>query len=530
MIPLVGRPEGDGLDGEKASTMMRRLLGLVAAAAVVLGTAGGLAVTTPQSASALTRSQSDRAWTAFVHTYWDPSANYFFTNSGHQVDPAHNPGPDGGLYSDYWWEAQLWEGVEDRYQATHDPQARRMIEQVLAGFQAKYPDFRKNDYNDDMLWWARGSVRAYELTHDPKFLRESEAIFGYVSQFEDTTYGGGIWWKNVHVGDGTQNQKNVATNGTAIQTAAMLYRATGDPTYRATAIRLFTWLSANFDRDGRLRDDIDANGWHDYDFTYNQGGYAGAALQLSLITHDRTLIPKADRAVDWAVRYLTESGTFADEGTNDGSLFKAILTRNMRDLVDLAGQRQYAAVLTANASQAANHASPEGIVGPSWSLPTPSIRTTNVQSGAAGAGMAIQQQARPDRSTRIVTGDGVYEAENATRNGVGTTMTVAGYSGRAYADGPNADGQSIVFPVNVAHAGRTTVTVRYTAPAGDAVRSVTLNGHTVQFRLPATSGWRELRVPVSFRAGSQPITVAFDSAAGSTGSVAIDRIVVALRR
>jgi predicted alpha-1,6-mannanase (GH76 family) len=510
--------------------MKKRLIGLVAAASIALTTAGGLSLAAPQSASALTRTQADRSWSAFVRTYWDPKTDYFFTNSTHQVDPNHDPGPDGGLYSDYWWEAQLFEAVEDRYQATHDPQARIMIDQVLTGFQRAYPDFRKNDYNDDMLWWARASVRAYELTHEQRFLTESEQIFGYVSQFEDTTYGGGIWWKNVNVGDGTQNQKNVATNGTAIQTAAMLYRATGDKTYLATAERIFAWLDANFDRNGRLRDDIQADGWHDYDFTYNQGGYAGAALQLYVDTHDRSYIAKADQAVDWAVRYLTESGTLLDEGTNDGSAFKAILTRNMRDLVQLGGQRQYASFLTENATQAAAHENAQGIGGQSWSLTPPSLRTANVQSIAAGGSMAVQQQATPDWRTGVVPGNGVYEAENATRNGVNTENTETGFSGRAYTAGWNADGTSIVFPVNVSRSTRAVLTIRYSAAAGNAVRSLTVGGRTVQVTFPATTSWSDwhtLKVPVTLRAGADPTTLAFATAQGSTNYVNVDVMTVA---
>lgn len=406
-------------------TTRTRIRGGLAAVAAVATLATAVVA---QPAAALTTSQADDAYQSFVSQYWDASKNYFYTYSDHVAHSEHAVGPDGGVYTDYWWEAQLWEMVMDRYERTHDSASRAMIDDVFDGFQAAYPTPTDNDWNDDIGWWARGSIRAYELTGESRYLTEAETLFSYVSGYEDTKYGGGIWWKNVDVGDGSKNEKNVATNGTAIYTALRLYAATGTQSYLDTANRLFTWLDTNFDRNGHLRDHVSGTGTYtDYDWTYNQGDYAGAALQMYLVTHDAAYLSKATAAVDWAIANLTDSGTFRNEGSDDTAGFKAILTRNIRALIDEAGQTEYESVLTANASQAVQHVNASGIGGGDWTAPTPALGTAAVQSLAAGATAAIAQQAVPDGSSAIVEGSGVYEAENVDQSGVGNESSNAMY-------------------------------------------------------------------------------------------------------
>lgn len=514
--------------------MQHRLLGFVVAGAVASASITGVALTTaPDRASALTTTQATNAYDAFVDTYWDPVAKYFFTYSDHQVHSDHAVGPQGGLYTDYWWEAQNWEAVMDRYEGTHDSASRQMIDDVYDGWTAAYPDFRTNDWNDDMGWWARGSIRAYELTGEQRFLTEAEDIFEYIAQYEDTTYGGGIWWKNVDVGNGSANEKNVATNGTAVWTALRLYAATGDTTYRDTAERIFAWLQTNFYNGGHIRDHVSGTGqFTDFDWTYNQGQYAGAALQMYLVTHDTQYRAQATTATDWAVANLTTAGTFLNEGTSDTEGFKAILTRDIRALIDDAGQTQYEQVLTANASQAAHHVSPEGVGGPDWNAPTPSVSSVPQQSLGAAATVAIEQQAAPDGSTAVVQGEGVYQAENVDHPGIGTEASNAGYTGRGYLAGWNTDGTAATFHTNVATAGTHTVTFRYAAAAGDAVRSVSVNGSTpVTVTFPGTSSWstwNTVTVELPFVVGSDALRVADTSSSGSTNYLNLDSATIAL--
>ncbi len=485
----------------------------------------------PAPAAAFTADQATEAFEDFLDVYWDDSADYFFTYSDHQIHPEHAHGPQGGLYTDYWWEAQLWEMVMDRYERTGDAQSRALIDDVFAGFQAQYPDFSENDWNDDIGWWARGSVRAYELTGDADYLAAAETMFAFISQYEDTTYGGGIWWKNVDVGDGTRNEKNVATNATAVYTAMRLYAATGNPDYRATAVRLYDWLDTNFNNAGHLRDHVAGTGQYtDWDWTYNQGNFAGAALELYLDTNSAAYLDDATDAIDWAVANLTSSGTFLREGVDDTGGFKAILTRNIRHLIDEAEQTQYEQLLTDNATQAANHVNAAGIGGYDWTAPTPELSSTALQSLAAGATVAILQQAVPDGYAGVVEGSGVYEAENAVRDGVDSESTAAGRSGRGYLAGWNTSGTSVTFHVNVVDAGTYPVELRYAAGAGNAVRSVSVNGgasSSVSF--PGTAAWdawSTVSATATLVSGHNTITVSYGP--GDANFLNLDRLALTL--
>ncbi|GIG37436.1 glycoside hydrolase family 76 protein [Cellulomonas pakistanensis] len=506
----------------------RRRPALQLAAALAVATPLALAPTAP--ALALTEEQATRAFDAFVDVYWDADAEYFFTYSDHQVHPEHAHGPEGGLYTDYWWEAQLWEMVMDRYERTGDPAARAMIDDVYDGFRAAYPDPLANDWNDDIGWWALGSARAHELTGDPRYLAAAEELFAFVVAHEDDTYGGGIWWKNVDVGDGTRNQKNVATNAPAVVTAMRLHAATGDPVYRETADRLYDWLDAGFHRGGQLRDHVEGDGTYvDWDWTYNQGNFAAAALEMYLATGDDAYLEDATGAVDWAIANLTSSGTFLREGVDDAGGFKAVLTRAMRALVDDAGQSQYEAVLTANASQAARQVNAQGVGAYDWTAPAPDLGATAIQSLAAAATVAVLQQAEPDGGTGVVVGTGEYQAENAERSGMGSESSAAGYTGRGYLAGWVDDGSSVTFHVHVAEPGEYALAFRYAAAAGPATRSLVVAGQRTSVSFPGTStweDWRDATVEVSLAAGHNAVVLALDAAAGDGNYLNLDRLVV----
>ncbi|MER6006616.1 glycoside hydrolase family 76 protein [Nonomuraea angiospora] len=210
-----------------------------AAAGLVLTAALALA---PAPAHATVPADADAAMSAFVSAFWDPAKKYFYTNSDHQIHAEHAHGPEGGLYTDFWWEAQLWELVMDAYQRTGGAAYRQLIDDVYAGFVAYYPTFA-NDFNDDLGWWAL----AYEITRDATYLNRSRALFDQIWAEQDTAFGGGIWWRrSVHT------QKNVATNAPAVITATMLYAATGDASYLTDARAAADWATTYLTNGGTM--------------------------------------------------------------------------------------------------------------------------------------------------------------------------------------------------------------------------------------------------------------------------------------
>ncbi|MEV0384806.1 glycoside hydrolase family 76 protein [Nonomuraea sp. NPDC050643] len=441
------------------------------------------ATATATATAATVPADADAAMAAFVATFWDPAKKYFYTNSDRRIHPEHAHGPEGGLYTDFWWEAQLWELVMDAYQRTGSAAHRRMIDDVYAGFVAYYPTF-VNDYNDDVGWWALASARAYEITGDVTYLNRSRSLFDQIWGEHDSTYGGGIWWRrSVH------NQKNVATNAPAALTATKLYAATGDATYLTRAQSLFAWIKANLQESGHVYDHIEGSGTLvKWDFSYNFGTYISAAAALHTATGAASYLTDARAAADWATTYLTNGGTMTHEGIDDGGGFKSLLFRGLNTLVTRHGQAQYLPFLQRNATQAWRHRrTGDDLTGPDWSAPAPA---GHLQSLTAAAAVSALQLVQHDGNTGLQPEDGVYEAENALSTGIGAESTQPGFSGRGYLAGWNSAGQTLTFQVNVPSAGPYELRLRYAAGAGDASRRLTVNGGApLDATFSSTGGW-----------------------------------------
>jgi len=481
----------------------------------------------PAPAHASTATDADTAMSAFVTAFWNPSTQYFYTNSDHVIHAEHAHGPEGGLYTDFWWEAQMWETVMDAYERTGSPTYLAMIDDVYDGFVAYYPGFT-NNFNDDQGWWALACARAYELTSDSRYLTCAENLFATIWAEQDSTYGGGIWWRKT-----PHDQKNVASNATAALTAARLYGLTANPVYLTRAQNLFSWVDTTLHAsDGHVYDHVEGatpGTVVKWDFTYNFGTYVGAATELYEATADSSYLTRAITAADWSVANLTAGGTFLYEGVNDAAGFKTILIRSLMNLVNDHGQSQYLPMLPANVTQTwANRRTSDNLVGPNWSASTPA---GYLQSMTAAAAVSALQLVTPNSYSGTQPHTGVFDAENARSTAISAESTQAGFLGRGYLAGWNANGQSVTFDVVAASAGTHELRLRYAAAAGTATRRVLVNGTEVAANLsfPGTgswSTWSEAVLSTSLAAGYNSVTVEFLSSAGSSTYLNLDRLTV----
>ncbi|MBT2292750.1 carbohydrate-binding protein [Paenibacillus albidus] len=485
-------------------------------------------------AQAFTESDADAAMTALVNVFYDPAAKYFYVNSDHQIHPEHAHGPDGGMYTDFWWEAQLWETVMDAYERTGSPAYRTMIDDVYAGFNAKTPDMMANPFNDDLGWWALACLRAYELTGTTEYLNRGTFLFNEIYTEWDTSYGGGIWWRSdAHTPGQANAQKNMATNAPMTMTAVKLRDAYNDPGYLTKATQIYNWTKSTLVNGSKINDHIEGAGSgiiKDWDFTYNYGTFLGAAVSLYEATGTASYLTDANSAAEYVVNKMVSAQTIMYEGENDAAGFKMIFLRNLNRLREEGGQAQYLSFLQQNATQAWNHRrTSDNIIGSDWLRPTGS---GYVQSLAAAAGVSILQLVPADGYSGYIAGNGAYEAENARRTLIGgggmiNESTNAGFTGRGYVGGWNTDGTSIDFYVNQNTAGTRMVTFRYAAAAGDASRYVKVNGVVVASNLVfgSTSGWSSygtVTVAVPLNAGSNTIQLGFDSSLGSSNYLNVD--------
>jgi predicted alpha-1,6-mannanase (GH76 family) len=336
---------------------------------------GLLLLTLP--AQAVTPAEADAAFNALNKLYWDPTTKYF-----HKEE-------QGSRKTDFWFEAQLWDTVMDQYDRTGSADVKRQIDEVYDGFIAAYPDWTKNKYNDDIMWWTIACARAYEITREERYLKKAKGSFDFVyDNFLDTAMGGGLYWLN------QRTSKNSCVNCPAIIAAARLSVLLKDDSYLEKAKSLYVWQKKTLtDGDGRVFDSIRYNPTRQSNrvgrgsLTYNQGTFIGAAALLYQQTKDKTYLNDALKAAEWTRANLcvTDQRILRDEGQGDAGAFKGILVRYMKLLINQCGQTQFLSWMKANADAAwRNRRLADNIMGSNWTSPA----GTRIQSQTATSAVA----------------------------------------------------------------------------------------------------------------------------------------------
>src|ERR1700685_347594 len=138
---------------------------------------GSLMLTVP--VRAVTPAEADLAFNSLNKVYWDPATKFFRKEE------------QGTKKADFWFEAQLWDTVMDQYDRTGSAEVKTQINDLYDGFMEKYPDWTKNKYNDDIMWWTIACARAYAITGDERYLKKAKESFDFVyNNFTDDVMGG----------------------------------------------------------------------------------------------------------------------------------------------------------------------------------------------------------------------------------------------------------------------------------------------------------------------------------------------------
>ena len=281
------------------------------------------------------------------------------------------PGDDDVF--NYWWLAHAMDVRLDAYERTGDPawcqQARRIFDNILA----RNGGSPFNDYFDDMLWFALATLRLADATGDEAFRSVAIRIWHHVRDNGWNEHqGGGIAWRVAQ-----PYYKNTPANGPFIILSARLHSRTRESHYLEWALRTMAWLEQTLvEPDGFVHDGINrlADGAIDkhWRFTYNQGLYLGACVELARNTGDDDYLRRALRTARTAVAELMTDGVFADEGEGgDEGLFKGIFYRYARLLVDATGDAELRATLlnSTNILWERGFAEGETLAGNDWSRP-----------------------------------------------------------------------------------------------------------------------------------------------------------------
>jgi predicted alpha-1,6-mannanase (GH76 family) len=227
----------------------------------------------------------------------------------------------------YWWLAHAVEARLDGYERTGSRGRLAQAERIF-----RYVVWRNgrslfNDYFDDMGWLGIAALRLADATGSARYLQAAASLWHHVrDRGWNETAGGGIAWQKQQ-----PHYKNTPSNGPFIILGTRLHRRTGEAEYLDWAGRAFDWLDGTLRRpDGFVEDGInrkDDGQIDDWKFSYNQGLYIGACVELAAAGRG-ALIQRAFATERAAWAELSVDGVITD-GVDGGDvpLFKGIWYR-----------------------------------------------------------------------------------------------------------------------------------------------------------------------------------------------------------
>lgn len=271
---------------------------------------------------------ADSSTRALMLHFWNP-AGYF--NERNNNTNFH-----------YWPNGHGLDVIVDAYLRTNDPVYKNYMDSWYTGVRQKNGNGFINEFYDDMDWNALAMLRAYEATNDAKFKDAVDVLWTDIKTGWNTTMGGGIAWRKA-----MPWYKNTPANGPAAILAARLYKKFNNPDDLVWSKKIYTWLKdslynpgsgwvfdgMNYDKDGKRQ-----TTWK---FTYNQGVFIGAAVELYKITNEMGYLNDALNAANFTLSDNTltnfNDNLLRDEGGGDGGLFKGVFVRYFTELIQAPG-------------------------------------------------------------------------------------------------------------------------------------------------------------------------------------------------
>jgi predicted alpha-1,6-mannanase (GH76 family) len=264
--------------------------------------------------------RAEAAQQHFSKLYWNPELQMM--NQWYPLDNS------GNYY--YWWQAHAIDVLVDGYIRSGKPFYEEQIIKLMKGAADFNGGTLLHNYYDDMEWMALALLRAYEATSKPLFLEAVNLLWLDIKTAWNDHMGGGMAWRKDQL-----DYKNTPANAPAAILAARLYQRFGNEVDLNWAIKIYNWNKVNlvdpatgFVWDGlnRLGDSqID----YDLKFTYCQGVFIGAGIELYNITGDPAYLEDTKRTARVTLETFIDpqTGMLPDEGLDDTALFKGILIR-----------------------------------------------------------------------------------------------------------------------------------------------------------------------------------------------------------
>lgn len=290
----------------------------------------------------------------------------------------------GVFQSTGWWNSA--HALEAELTASQLDGDSRGIDRAANTFATNQQGGFRDDYYDDEGWWALTWLKAFDITHDARYLRTARSLFADMAASWDQTCGGGVWWSRA------RDYKNAVTNEIFIELAAQLAERTGDDTYRSWATRGWNWFlgTGMINASQLVNDGLDATCHNNgrTTWTYNQGVILGAAVDLYRLTGSRQYLRVATGIANAAMTALSGPGDILHEPCEpvlsrtivwsavlqgcgaDAPQFKGIFIWYLTVLAQTAPSPRYVDFVVGNAVSIWNRSrDPRGEFGLIWSGP-----------------------------------------------------------------------------------------------------------------------------------------------------------------
>jgi predicted alpha-1,6-mannanase (GH76 family) len=242
-------------------------------------------------------------------------------------------------HTDWWTSANQLETVIDYSRETGSATYFDEIDNTFVKNSSK--NFDQYGFYDDDGWFLISWLKAYELTHQQKYLDMAKVIFTRMTGGWDAKCGGGIYWASAENGQDGLKNKNAIPNELFLAGAARLHRLTpgdsGPGSYLDWAQREWAWFKGS----GMLNADHQiVDGLTDLSnckpagpiFTYNQGVIIGGLVDLSVSTGDTAALNEANAIAHATMaKMATPNGILKEPGCGGDICvqFKGVFMRNL---------------------------------------------------------------------------------------------------------------------------------------------------------------------------------------------------------
>lgn len=199
-------------------------------------------------------------------------------------------------------------------------------------------------FYDDNVWLGIDFTDTYQLTKDKKYLDKAAMIWNFIESGTDSLLGGGIYWC-----EQKKESKNTCSNAPGSVFALKLFKATNDSTYFKKGKALYDWTKEYLQdsTDYLYFDNIRLDGKiGKAKFAYNSGQMMQSAALLYQLTQDPTYLKEAQNIAKECYNYFftdfTPTGGDAFKMIKKGDIwFTAVMLRGFIELYHLDKNKTY---------------------------------------------------------------------------------------------------------------------------------------------------------------------------------------------